>query len=81
MNMGEDGSELSMSDFRESDMTIFAGAWSGGSGFYFDTTPSEGTCSTIGAKVRTLVGRTNGRAGEGGIDKLPPSLRRSLSSP
>jgi hypothetical protein len=78
-NLGEDGSDLAMSGFRDSDIRIYAGAWSGGEGFYFDDSTPEEACPVIGAKVRELVGRTNGHAGNGGIDKLPPTLRRELS--
>lgn len=80
-NLGEDGSDLGKFSFRDSDIRIYAGAWSGGEGFYFDDSASEDACPAMGAKVRELVRRTNGHAGDGGIERLPSTLRRELSSP
>ncbi|MDP3549146.1 MAG: hypothetical protein Q8R81_01980 [Novosphingobium sp.] len=79
-NLGEDGSALEMSSFGNSDITIYAGAWSGGKGFYLDYPISDSACPIIGTKVRQLVERTKGHAGDGGVEKLPPTLRRELLS-
>lgn len=80
-NLGTDGSDLENSGFQDKDITIYAGSWSGGEGFYFDGTDPKDYCPALAEKVSNLVGRTNGYAGEDGIEKLPPTLRRGLDSP
>lgn len=81
-NLSKDGADLEHSSVKDTDVIrIYAGAWSGGEGFYFDggTAPEE-ACPSIGSKLRKLVAATNGKAGNR-YDNLPPEQRRELRLP
>lgn len=86
-NYGEDGSDLEMSGFSEligiesNDLTIYAGVWSGGQGFYFDSQDPSDFCPGISSIIDRTVRATLGREGDGGIERLPPTMRRYLDNP